>query len=186
MLSNKNPEVTAKLLLGDFLDADWARLNELAGNMVSCRHWRCHFNPRFAPVTLIRVAQFFYKKNYRGVAKLFGLLNFLIFGIEVPARLTIGPGLVLPHPQGTVLGAQKIGANVTIFHQVTLGSKVADFQYNLDQRPNIQDGVTISAGAKVLGPVVLGKGATVGANAVVLEDVPEGRTVVGIPAKVIG
>jgi serine O-acetyltransferase len=112
-------------------------------------------------------------------------LNFLIFKIEVPTSLKIGPGLVIPHPQGTVLGAQEIGANVTIFHQVTLGAKTADFSYDLSQRPKVCDGVTLSVGSKVLGALTLGEGAIIGANAVVLDDIPPGTTAVGIPAKAL-
>lgn len=174
-----------KETLRAYLDADWARLNELAGRPGARREWHCHFNARFAPVTLIRLAQFSQLKGRRIIAKLFSLVNFLIFNIEVPTRLKIGPGLVIPHPQGTVLGAQEIGANVTIFHQVTLGAKTVDFGYDLTQRPKICDGVTLSVGAKILGSLTLGEGATIGANAVVLQDVPAGATAVGIPAKVI-
>lgn len=174
-----------KETLRAYLDADWARLNELAARPESRRKWHCHFSPRFAPVTLIRLAQFSQLKGHRIIAKLFSLFNFLIFNIEVPTSLKIGPGLVIPHPQGTVLGAQEIGINVTIFHQVTLGGKTADFGYDLTQRPKVCDGVTISVGAKILGPQTLGEGATIGANAVVLDDIPAGATAVGIPAKVI-
>lgn len=173
------------MILKNYLNADWARLNEAAGRDATKRKWSCHFSPRFAPVTLIRLAQRSHEKNHRILAKFFGLLNFLIFSIEVPASLKIGPGLVIPHPQGTVLGAQEIGADVTIFHQVTLGGKAADFDYNLAQRPKVCDRATLSVGAKILGPVVIGEGATIGANAVVLDNIPAGATAVGIPARVI-
>lgn len=173
------------LTLRAYLDADWARLNELAKRNNTCRKWHSHFSPRFAPVTLIRLAQFSRLKDFQTIAKIFSLLNFLIFKIEVPTSLKIGPGLVIPHPQGTVLGAQEIGANVTIFHQVTLGGKAADFSYDLSQRPKVCDGVTLSVGSKILGPLTVGKGAIIGANAVVLEDIPAGVTAVGIPAKAI-
>jgi len=168
-----------------YLDTDWARLNEAAGRIATKRKWRNHFSPRFAPVTLIRLAQCSNHNGYCTIAKIFSLLNFLIFNIEVPASLKIGSGLVIPHPQGTVLGAQEIGTNVTIFHQVTLGGKVADFAYNLTQRPKVCDGVTLSVGAKILGPVLIGEGATIGANAVVLEDIPDRATAIGIPARII-
>ena len=168
-----------------YLDADWRRLTELVGNPGLRRKWHHCLLPRFAPVTLIRLAQFSELRGNRSIAKMFSLLNFLIFGIEVPTRLKIGPGLVIPHPQGTVLGAREIGANVTIFHQVTLGARIADFNYDLIQRPKVCDGVTLSVGAKILGPLTLGERATIGANAVVLEDVPAGATAAGIPAKII-
>ncbi len=173
------------LTLKSCLDADWARLTELAGRSDLKRKWYCHFSPRFAPLTLIRIAHYSELKGYRAFAKLFSLINFLVFKIEVPSSLTIGPGLVIPHPQGTVLGAKEIGSNVTIFHQVTLGGKKADFGYDLSLRPKVCDGVTLSVGAKILGPLTLGEGCTIGANAVVVEDVPAGATAVGVPAKVV-
>lgn len=81
----------------------------------------------------------------------------------------------LPHPQGIVIHSQtRIGRDVVIGHQVTLGGK--DFSL---AAPSIEDGVYIGAGAKILGGVTIGRGATVGANAVVTKNVPPGATVVG-------
>jgi serine O-acetyltransferase len=168
-----------------YLDHDWAYLNKLAGKNNIERKWHHAFHQRFAPVVLIRLAHFSYLKGYIFIAKLFSLLNFLIFSIEVSSRLKIGPGLVIPHPQGTVLGASEIGSNVVIFHQVTLGAKHIDFNYDISLRPIVCDGVTISVGAKVLGGLTLGVNCMIGANAVVLDNVPAGATAVGIPAKII-
>lgn len=168
-----------------YLDADWSRLSHLAGIKGAPRRWSSHFGPRFAPVTLIRLAQVSHSRGYARLAKIASLMNFLVFNLEAPARLQIGPGLVIPHPQGIVLGAREIGSNVTIFHQVTLGGKVADFSYDPACRPQVGDNVTLSVGAKILGPLMLGDGCTIGANAVVLEDVPPGATAVGIPARLL-
>lgn len=179
------PAPSVKPTLREYLDADWRRLHELAGRETPPRRWLSHAGPRFAPVTLIRLAQVFHRNGYQRLAKVWSLLNFLLFGLEVPTRLDIGPGLVLPHPQGTVLGARQIGANVTIFHQVTLGGRTADFDYDPMRRPLVGDGVTLSVGAKILGSLTIGDGATIGANAVVLEDVPAGATAVGIPARIL-
>jgi serine O-acetyltransferase len=87
------------------------------------------------------------------------------------------------HTQGTVLGAAAIGSNVTIYHQVTLGARELDFAYTLSMRPVVEDGVILSVGAKVLGGVVLGKACVVGANAVVLKDVPSENVAIGVPAR---
>jgi serine O-acetyltransferase len=89
---------------------------------------------------------------------------------------------VLPHTVGTVLGGASIGENATIFHQVTLGAVVADYHYDLSTRPTVGNDVTITVGAKVLGAIHLGNGCVVGANAVVLQDVPENCLAVGVPA----
>jgi len=172
------------LTLKEYLDADWARLCSLLGTPGVPRHLTSHFGPRFAPVTLVRLAQIAHISGYRRIAKVFSLVNFMLFGLEVPARLPLGPGIVIPHPQGIVLGAGSIGANATIFHQVTLGGRIADFEYDPQKRPHVGDNVTISVGAKILGPFHLGDGCVIGANAVVLCDVPPSALAVGVPAKI--
>jgi serine O-acetyltransferase len=174
------------MTLRELLDADWGRLQQLSGTPTIPRGWSCFTSPRFAPIWLLRVAQALASRGWPRLAKLFSLLNVVVFGLEVPARLPIGPGLVITHTVGIVLGAARIGANATIYQQVTLGAKDADFQFDAGKRPIVQDYVTIAAGAKVLGPVTLGHGCTVGANAVVLSDVPPGTVAVGIPARVVG
>ncbi len=168
----------------ELLDADWMRLCEFSGAPARPRRWRDNFSPRFASVYLVRAAHALSTSRLAPLAKVCSLLNFVVFGIEVPPRLAIGPGLVLPHTQGTVIGAGYIGSNVIIYQQVTLGAKLADFGYDIAKRPHVEDGVIITAGAKVLGPVRLGAGCIVGANAVVLSDVPPKAVAVGVPARV--
>lgn len=170
--------------LKQFLDADWERLSALCGRPSQPRSWSSLLQPRFAPVVLVRYAQNAHARGWYRLAKLISLANFMLFKLEVPARLDIGPGLVIPHPQGTVLGACRIGTNATIFHQVTLGGNVADFGFNPSLRPVVGDDVTLSVGAKILGPIRLGDSCVVGANAVVLCDVPPGALAVGVPAKI--
>lgn len=91
----------------------------------------------------------------------------------------IGPGLFVSHGQGTILSAERIGANLQVHQGVTVG-----WDYRGDRRPVIGDDVFIGAGAKVLGAITVGDGARIGANAVVMCDVPAGATAVGIPARV--
>jgi serine O-acetyltransferase len=169
----------------ELLDADWGRLAELHGKADKRRKLGNYFSPRFAPVALLRVAYALAANGWPRLANCSRILNMVIFGLEAPSLLSVGPGLILPHTHGTVLGAARIGSNVTIFHQVTLGARTADFAYDKSLRPTVESDVTISAGAKVLGPVTLGSGSTIGANAVVLEDVPPGTLAVGVPARVI-
>ena len=169
--------------LSDFLDADWARLAVLAGTAPRRRRLWDVLAPRFAPVALVRSAQCLHLAGWVRLAKLPALVNFVLFGLEVPPKLPIGQGLVLMHTQGTVLGAGSIGANVTLYQQVTLGAREMDFAYTLSLRPVVEDGVVVGAGAKVLGGLVLGQGCMVGANAVVLKNVPPGYVAIGIPAK---
>lgn len=169
----------------ELLDSDWARLEALCGRKGRTRGFSSNFSPRFAHIVLIRTAQTLHSRGWRLAAKFFSLLNFLLFGIEVPAGLEIGPGLIIPHTQGTILGAARIGRDVTIYQQVTLGAKLADYDYDPATRPVVEDAVTITAGAKILGALTLGTGCTVGANAVVLDDVPPGVVAVGVPARIL-
>lgn len=171
--------------LGEFIDADWARLCEASGASRTSRRFSDCFSPRFAPVVCVRVAQRLHARGWPRIAKLVTLAAFVLFGLEFPARLEIGPGLVLPHTQGTILGAGRIGRNVTIYQQVTLGARLADYDYDPATRPIVEDGVTITAGAKILGALTLGEGSIIGANAVVLESVPAHATAVGVPARII-
>lgn len=102
-------------------------------------------------------------------------------GAELPRSVQAGPGLRMPHSgRGVVLHpSAKIGAGVTIYHRVTVGVR------HREVPPTISDGVFLGVGASVIGPVTVGSGAKVGAHALVLEDVPEGTTVVGVPARAV-
>lgn len=173
------------MTFGAILDADWERLKNFAGEQPTRRRWRSSFSARFACVSLVRTAQCLHRSGWRRLAKLVSLANFVIFGIEVPAQLPIGPGLIIPHSQGTVIGAGYVGRNVTIYQQVTFGAKLADFGYDPQARPHLCDGAIITSGAKVLGPVRIGVEAIIGANAVVLKDVPDHAVAAGVPAKII-
>ncbi|MCF6461307.1 serine O-acetyltransferase EpsC [Clostridium sp. Cult3] len=105
-------------------------------------------------------------------------------GIEIHPGAKIGKNLFIDHGMGVVIGeTAEIGDNVTIYHGVTLGG--IGGEPNAKRHPTVEDNVMIGAGAKVLGPITIGRGAKIGANAVVLEDVPPYTTVVGIPGKVI-
>lgn len=149
------------------------------------RFWLGAFSPRFVPVLLCRLAHWFYRVRLGPVAKAVSLLNFFLFGIEIAVRCPIGPGLFLPHTQGTVIGAWCIGANATIFQGVTIGAREIDFSYSAQSRPHLGTGVTLGSGAKVLGGLHIGDGARIGANAVVLGSVPDGALAVGAPARVV-
>ncbi len=172
-----------------YLKADLSRANNfLNGDLYSqtgLRFWFGLFSFRFLPVFLYRVSYFFYRLNIKPIAMIFSALNFFLFGIEISNRCHIGKGLFLPHTHGTVIGAFSIGENVTIFHGVTIGSRELDFDYKEENRPKIHDGVMIGSGAKVIGGVIVGSNARIGANAVVMRDVPPSTLAVGVPARVI-
>lgn len=105
-------------------------------------------------------------------------------GIEIHPGAKIGENLFIDHGMGVVIGeTAEIGDNVTIFHGVTLGG--IGGEPGVKRHPSIGDNVIIGAGAKVLGPIGIGRGAKIGANAVVLKDVPPYTTVVGVPGREI-
>lgn len=105
--------------------------------------------------------------------------NLSRYGLDIMPSVPIGPGLYIPHPVGTVIMATAIGANFHIISAVTIGMR------NEHAFPVIGDNVTIGAGARVLGKITIGDGAQIGANAVVITDVPSRATAVGIPARII-
>lgn len=143
------------------------------------------FSPRMVPVVLIRVAEFFSEHGMGGLAKFFTMANVVLFGIEVSPQVKIGGGLFLPHTVGTVLGAERIGRNATILQGVTLGTLEPDNGFNVALRPIIGDDVVLGAGAKIIGRVTIGDHAKIGANAVVLCDVPPYALAVGVPARIV-
>lgn len=144
------------------------------------------FSPRFAPVLLCRIANSLYRHRLGSLGRLVSFVNFALFGIEIAIRCEIGPGLYFPHTVGTVIGANRIGCNAVIYHGVTLGAKEVDMGYDPARRPVIGDDVLIGSGAKVLGGIAIGSHVKIGANAVVLQSLPDHVVVGGIPAVIIG
>lgn len=112
-------------------------------------------------------------------ARLLAALTRSLTGIEIHPAAEIGPGLFIDHGMGVVIGeTARLGADVTIYQGVTLGG--TGFATG-KRHPTVEDAVTIGSGAKLLGPIVVGRGAKIGANTVVINDVPPHATVVGIP-----
>ena len=149
------------------------------------KDWLSIFSVRFIPVFIFRMSHYLYLNNLIVFAKFFSLLNFIFFGLEISLNCVIGSGLFFAHTQGTVIGARQIGKNAIIYQGVTIGSKELNFDNDLEKRATIGDDVTIGAGSKILGGINIGNKVIVGANAVVLTSVPEGKMVAGVPAKVI-
>lgn len=162
---------TTDLSLGALIRADHARFRALSGRPGGGSVWRAFLHPRVSPVAWFRVAHWLHARGLRHVAGLLSLFVLMVFKVEIPARAAIGPGLVLPHPMGIVIGSASIGANVTIFQNVTLGAREFDGAYDLSKRPVLEDGVTIGSGAVVLGPVTVARDAVVRANALITRDV---------------
>ncbi len=176
-------------MLKSLLYADLERQLSLAGRNGSRATLTCLLrrllHPRFLPIFLYRSSRAAYLQGLSPVAHLLSYLNQVLFGLEISPRCEIGPGIFFPHTAGTVIGASKIGKDVTIFQGVTLGAREIDMDYNLALRPELGNYVVVGAGAKVLGGITLGDNVRVGANAVLLQSVPPNTTVTGIPAREI-
>ncbi len=128
-----------------------------------------------------RIAHFLYLKKRFFLARLISQVSRFFTGIEIHPGATIGKGLFIDHGMGVVIGeTAEIGDNVTLYHGVTLGGTGKDTG---KRHPTIEDDVLIGTGAKVLGPITVERGAKIGANAVVVKNVPAKATAVGSPAK---
>lgn len=130
-----------------------------------------------------RLAHALWRSNWKATARLMSYLARMATGVDIHPGARIGPGLFIDHGAGVVIGeTAEIGRDVTLYHGVTLGG----VSWSPGKRhPTLSDGVMVGAGAKILGPIILGEGARVGANSVVVEAVPPGATVVGIPARIV-
>ena len=146
---------------------------------------RACLNPRLLPVVILRMAGACEGKKCKVLGKIFSIINFLFFGLEVSSKVKIGEGLFLPHTVGTVIGAARIGINCTIMQGVTLGSAEPDLHFDESKRPVIGDNVLIGSGAKIIGSVFVGNNVKIGANAVVVKDIPDNSVAVGVPAVVV-
>ena len=147
--------------------------------------------PGVKAVFFHRIANFFSIAKLDLIARIISQFSRFLTGIEIHPKAKIGENLFIDHGMGVVIGeTSEIGNNVTIYHMVTLGgispSINSDDQRNSKRHPTLMDNVVVGSGAQVLGPVVIGKNAKIGANAVVTKDVPENAVMVGIPAKNVG
>lgn len=130
-----------------------------------------------------RIAHALWTRGAKFPARVISYLSRAITAIDIHPGAKIGPGFFIDHGAGVVIGeTAEIGRDVTLYHGVTLGG----VSWSPGKRhPTLEDGVMVGAGAKILGPITVGEDARVGANSVVVERVPAGGTVVGIPAKLV-
>ena len=147
--------------------------------------------PGAKAVFMHKIANFFAVAKFDLIARIVSQFSRFMTGIEIHPKAKIGKNLFIDHGMGVVIGeTSDIGDNVTIYHNVTLGgispSINSENQRETKRHPTLHDHVVVGSGAQVLGPIVVGKNAKIGANAVVTKDVPENGVMVGIPAKNVG
>ena len=147
--------------------------------------------PGVKAVFFHRIASFFQLAKFHLVARIISQLSRFFTGIEIHPGAKTGKNLFIDHGMGVVIGeTSEIGNNVTIYHMVTLGGIAPSINSNeqrqVKRHPTLGDCVVVGSGAQILGPVIIGANAKIGANAVVTKDVPENAVMVGIPAKNVG
>ena len=127
------------------------------------------------------LSHFLYKKNLLFLARLISQLARFLTGIEIHPGATLGAGILIDHGMGVVIGeTAELGDRITIYHGTTLGGTGKE---KGKRHPTVGNNVVIGAGAKILGNISIGSNSKIGANSVVINDVPEGATVVGIPGR---
>jgi serine O-acetyltransferase len=147
-------------------------------------HWEIITTyPGVHALIIHRLSHWVWGKRLFWIARFISHIGRWLTGIEIHPGATIGRRVFIDHGMGVVIGETAvIGDDCTLYHGVTLGGT----SWNKGKRhPTLEQGVVIGAGAKVLGPIIIGKGAKIGSNAVVVKDVPENATAVGIPARIL-
>lgn len=130
-----------------------------------------------------RIAHWFYLHKCYYIARILSQLTRVCTGIEIHPAATIGRRLVIDHGHGIVIGATaEIGDDCLLYQGVTLGGTGKDVG---KRHPTLGNNIMVGCGAKVLGPIVIGDNARIAANAVVLREVPENATVVGVPGRIV-
>lgn len=139
--------------------------------------------PGVHAVLIHRISHRLWRKGLRYPARLMSFMARMLSNVDIHPGAAIGDRFFIDHGAGVVVGETAvIGDDVTLYHGVTLGGT----SWNKGKRhPTLEDGVMVGAGAKILGNITVGQRCRVGANSVVVEDVPTGCTVVGIPGKLV-
>ena len=146
--------------------------------------------PGVKAVFFHQVSNFFYKAGFDLIARIISQTVRFFTGIEIHPGAKIGKNLFIDHGMGVVIGeTSEIGNNVTIYHAVTLGGSSpsidSERQRHEKRHPTIGNDVVVGSGAQIIGPIKVGNNSRIASNAVVVKDVPENATMVGIPAKAV-
>lgn len=146
--------------------------------------------PSFHALLWHRLAHAAWSRGWRLTGRILSNVGRFLTGIEIHPGAKIGTGLFIDHGLGVVIGeTAEVGNDVTLYHDVTLGGVLPSVnsasQIGVKRHPTLKNGVIVGSGAQILGAITIGEGARVGANAVVVKDVPPGVTVVGNPARIV-
>jgi len=139
--------------------------------------------PGLHAIWIYRVAHWLWTNEFYFLGRFLSHIGRFLTGIEIHPGAKIGRKFFIDHGMGVVIGeTAEIGNNVLLYHGVTLGGVTWD---KVKRHPTLGDNVVIGSGAKILGPFTVGKGARIGSNSVVVREVPENATVVGIPGRMV-
>lgn len=138
--------------------------------------------PGFHALWFYRVSHWLWVRRWYLLGRWISQVGRFLTGIEIHPGAKIGRGLVIDHGMATVIGeTAEIGENVTLYHNVTLGGVSLKRE---KRHPTVEDHVVVGAGAQILGPITIGAGSRIGANAVVVKEVPADSVVTGVPGRV--
>jgi serine O-acetyltransferase len=173
---NFNDDTTFDIVLEIFI-YDYMRYYQNAVNLIELN--KIILRHELVGIFLYRISRNYFLKNNEEIAQLYSLLGRFISGFEIYYSADIGRSLKINHGLGTVIGARTvIGENALIHQGVTFGERNG-------KRPVVKNNVTIYAGAKILGGIIIGNNVIVGANSVCINDVEDNKTVAGVPAKIL-
>ena len=147
------------------------------------------FSTGLHAIIFYRLNHWLWNKNWKMLSRFLALIARFFTGIEIHPAARIGKRFFIDHGMGVVIGeTAQIGDDVTLYHGVTLGgTTVFDKKGKqlIKRHPTLKNNIVVGAGAKILGPITIGDNVKIGANAVILKDVAENRTVVGVPGHVV-
>ncbi len=139
--------------------------------------------PGLHAILIHRVSHWLWTNKFFWFARFLSHIGRGLTGIEIHPGAQIGKRFFIDHGMGVVIGeTAEVGDDVTLYHGVTLGGTTWQ---NVKRHPTLEDGVVVGAGAKILGPITIGRNSRIGSNAVVVKDTPEDAVVVGVPGHIV-